>query len=193
MRRSMRSCKRKRIERTLSGSFDTTCEPISMDPKCSPLRGSYTEFNEEFTPLSKNRNMQHQVYQLRTGRKLHLPQFPFEEHTSTALELNSVTSSDEENSEDKENIETSTAISTTSSTTTTSTSTSTESSTPLYSSSLRRRCSSFFTPRSRRSNHSSKVAGSESLKKKPVDLSGEGRLIPLKQGYMFKKSRSSGL
>ena len=45
-----------------------------------------------------------QVYQLRTGRKLHLPQFPFEEHTSTALELNSVTSSDEENSEDKENI-----------------------------------------------------------------------------------------
>ena len=46
-----------------------------------------------------------QVYQLRTGRKLHLPQFPFEEHTSTALELNTVTSSDEENSEDKENIE----------------------------------------------------------------------------------------
>ena len=26
-----------------------------------------------------------------------------------------------------------------------------------------------------------------------MDLSGEGRLIPLKQGYMFKKSRSSGL
>merc|ERR1719266_2945234 len=102
-----------------------------MDPKVSPLRGSYTEFNEEFTPLSKNRNMQHQVYQLRTGRKLHLPQFPFEEHTSTALELNSVTSSDEENSEDKENIETRTVP--TSTTTSTSTSTSTESNTPLYS------------------------------------------------------------
>ena len=159
-----------------------------MDPKCSPLRGSYTEFNEEFTPLSKNRNMQHQVYQLRTGRKLHLPQFPFEEHTSTALELNSVTSSDEENSEDKENIERSTAT-----TNTATSSSTTESSTPLYSSSLRRRCSSFFTPRSRRSVHSSKIAGTESMKKKPVDLSGEGRLIPLKQGYMFKKSRSSGL
>ena len=63
--------------------------------------------------------MQHQVYQLRTGRKLHLPQFPFEEHTSTALELNSVTSSDEENSEDKENIESSTVTSTTTASTST--------------------------------------------------------------------------
>ena len=128
--------------------------------------------------------MQHQVYQLRTGRKLHLPQFPFEEHTSTALELNTVTSSDEENSEDKENMESQPGPSSSSTTRT---------DTPLYSSSLRRRCSSFFTPRSRRSNHSSKIAGTESLRKKPVDLSGEGRLIPLKQGYMFKKSRSSGL
>ena len=153
-----------------------------MDPKCSPLRGSYTEFNEEFTPLSKNRSMQ--VYQLRTGRKLHLPQFPFEEHTSTALELNSVTSSDEENSEDKENIESSAVTEPVKEI---------NDSTPFYSTNLRRRCSSFFTPRSRRSVHSSKLAGSESLRKKAVEVAGEGRLIPLKQGYMFKKSGSSGL
>ena len=157
-----------------------------MDPKCSPLRGSYTEFNEEFTPLSKNRSMQ--VYQLRTGRKLHLPQFPFEEHTSTALELNTVTSSDEENSEDKENIESGGVTGGV-----TESVKETNDSTPFYSTSLRRRCSSFFTPRSRRSTHSSKVVHSESVKKKPVDLSGEGRLIPVRQGYMFKKSRSSGL
>ena len=157
-----------------------------MDPKCSPLRGSYTEFNEEFTPLSKNRSMQ--VYQLRTGRKLHLPQFPFEEHTSTALELNTVTSSDEENSEDKENIESGGVTGGV-----TDPVKETNDSTPFYSTSLRRRCSSFFTPRSRRSAHSSKVVHSESVKKKPVDLSGEGRLIPVRQGYMFKKSRSSGL
>ena len=156
-----------------------------MDPKCSPMRGSYSEISQEFTPLSK---IQVQAAPATpAGRKLHLPpvQLPFEEHTSasTALELNSLTSSDEEGGEDKENINISTKefadnfnneI------------------TPFYSSNIRRRCSSFFTPRSRRSMQHSKIVQTESLKKK-IDMSGEGRLIPLKQGYMFKKSRSSGL
>jgi len=185
----MRSCKRKRMERTLSGTFDSTIESISMDPKCSPMRGSYSEISQEFTPLSKIQPQRSQPGAGTTpaGRKLHLPpvQLPFEEHTSasTALELNSLTSSDEEGGEDKENINISTKefadnfnneI------------------TPFYSSNIRRRCSSFFTPRARRSIHNSKIVQSESLKKK-IDMSGEGRLIPLKQGYMFKKSGSSGL
>ena len=168
------------------GSFvDSTIESISMDPKCSPMRGSYSEISQEFTPLSKNRSPQvpssHNSHGIVTpaGRKLHLP---FEEHTSTALELNSLTSSDEEGGEDKENINISVKdfpdI--------------TNDHTPFYATNLRRRCSSFFTPRSRRSVQNSKIVHSESMKKK-IDMSGEGRLIPLKQGYMFKKSRSSGL
>ena len=175
------------------GTFDSTIESISMDPKVSPMRGSYSEITQEFTPLSKTRSLQvpAQSAQLMTsypgfstpttGRKLHLPRLPFEETSSATLELNSLTSSDEEGGEDKENINISkTDINT--------------EHPPYYSSSLRRRCSSFFTPRSRRSLHSSKIVQSESLKKKVEEkLAGEGRLIPLKQGYMFKKSRSSGL
>ena len=156
-----------------------------MDPKVSPMRGSYSEISQEFTPLTTTTrlapsvNSRHSASKVSTGRKLHLPPLPFEEHTSAALELNNLTSSDEEGGEDKENINNTTKDFTD------------NDSTPFYSSSVRRRCSSFFTPRSRRSVQS-KIVHSESLKKK-VDMSGEGRLIPLKQGYMFKKSRSSGL
>ena len=35
------------------GTFDSTIESISMDPKSSPMRGSYSEISaHEFTPLS---------------------------------------------------------------------------------------------------------------------------------------------
>jgi len=197
-RRSMRTCKRKRIERTLSGTFDSTIESISMDPKCSPMRGSYSEISShEFTPLSKNRSPQVPASYGHSslaapplaGRKLHLPPvLPFE----AALELNSLASSDEENCEDKENINISKENVNISAH---KAETDTASLTPFYSSRLRRRCSSFFTPKSRRSVlQGSKIAQSESLKKRIDEkIAGEGRLIPLKQGYMFKKSRSSGL
>ena len=165
-----------------------------MDPKCSPMRGSYSEISShEFTPLSKNRSAQvpascghgPQATPSQAGRRLHLPPvLPFD----AALELNSLASSDEENCEDKENINISANKGSQAET-------DTASLTPFYSSRLRRRCSSFFTPKSRRSVlQGSKFVQSESLKKRIEEkIAGEGRLIPLKQGYMFKKSRSSGL
>ena len=168
-----------------------------MDPKCSPMRGSYSEISShEFTPLSKNRSAQVPAPSYghaplatpsQSGRRLHLPPvLPFE----TALELNSLAaSSDEENCEDKENINISANKGSSQA------ETDAASLTPFYSSRLRRRCSSFFTPKSRRSVlQGSKFVQSESLKKRIEEkIAGEGRLIPLKQGYMFKKSRSSGL
>ena len=169
-----------------------------MDPKCSPMRGSYSEISShEFTPLSKNRSPQVPASYGHSslaapplaGRKLHLPPvLPFE----AALELNSLASSDEENCEDKENINISKENVNISAN---KAETDTASLTPFYSSRLRRRCSSFFTPKSRRSVlQGSKIVQSESLKKRIDEkIAGEGRLIPLKQGYMFKKSRSSGL
>ena len=165
-----------------------------MDPKCSPMRGSYSEISShEFTPLSKNRSAQVPASYghgplatpSQAGRRLHLPPvLPFD----AALELNSLASSDEENCEDKENINISANKGSQAET-------DTASLTPFYSSRLRRRCSSFFTPKSRRSVlQGSKLVQSESLKKRIEEkIAGEGRLIPLKQGYMFKKSRSSGL
>lgn len=169
-RRSMRSCKRKRIERRLSGTFDGIAEAINLEPASTPQRGNCSQCSADYTPLTKSRMMCHSHRNV--GRKLHLPHFPFEEHTSSSLDLNTITSSDEENSEDKENIES-------------------EENLPFSSNSLRRRCSSFFTPRARR-QLPTKIATTDILKKR-IDLSGEGRLIPLKQGYMFKKSGSAGI
>ena len=187
------------------GTFDSTIESISMDPKSSPMRGSYSEISaHEFTPLSavsrsRRGASRSPVTQVpppppppqnpppasltSTGRKLHLrPVLPFEEHSSAALELASLTSSDEEGGEDKENINTSVTR---------------PGDTPHNqpATSLRRRCSSFFTPRTRRSAAASKLAQPSSALRRRADsqLAGEGRLIPLKQGYMFKKSGSSGL
>ena len=157
------------------------------------MRGSYSEISShEFTPLSTNRSPQvpprhsrsppRHAHSSLAGRKLHLQE---EESSDAALELNNLASSDEENGEDKENINIS-AIKEFPDT---------QLNTPAYSSRLRRRCSSFFTPRSRRPGlQGSKLVQSDSLKKRINEkISGEGRLIPLKQGYMFKKSRSSGL
>ena len=109
-----------------------------MDPKCSPMRGSYSEISShEFTPLSKNRSPQVPAsygHGSLAGRRLHLPPvLPFE----TALELNSLAaSSDEENCEDKENINISANKGSSQA------ETDAASLTPFYSSRLRRRCSS---------------------------------------------------
>ena len=81
-----------------------------MDPKCSPMRGSYSEISShEFTPLSTNRSPQvpprnsrsppRHAHSSLAGRKLHLQE---EESSDTALELNNLASSDEENGEDHE-------------------------------------------------------------------------------------------
>merc|ERR1719233_674554 len=178
----MRSCKRKRIERRLSGTFDEIAESINLDPRISPPRGNCRDCSGERTPYltlptPRTKTGAAMCHSHRpVGRKLHLPNFPFEDHnTSSALDLNlpHAASSDDEQSEDnKENIES-------------------EENLVFSSNSLRRRCSSFFTPKTRR-QLPNKFGPPESVKKKP-ELSGEGRLIPLKQGYMFKKCGSSGM
>ena len=68
------------------------------------------------------------------------------------------------------------------------------------SSSIRRRCSSYFTPLAKRSvGRSGRMSGSvraldksDLTEKKLTEIASGGRLIPLKQGYMYKKS-SSGI
>ena len=64
------------------------------------------------------------------------------------------------------------------------------------SNSIRRRCSSYFTPLSKRSV-TSRMSGSvktldksDLTEKKLSEIAAGGRLIPLKQGYMYKKSVS---
>ena len=64
------------------------------------------------------------------------------------------------------------------------------------SNSIRRRCSSYFTPLSKRSV-ASRMSGSvktldksDITEKKLSEIASGGRLIPLKQGYMYKKSVS---
>ena len=66
------------------------------------------------------------------------------------------------------------------------------------SSSIRRRCSSYFTPLSKRAvGRSGRMSGSvraldksDLTEKKLTEIASGGRLIPLKQGYMYKKSAS---
>ena len=66
------------------------------------------------------------------------------------------------------------------------------------SSSIRRRCSSYFTPLSKRSvGRTGRMSGSvraldrsDLTEKKLSEIASGGRLIPLKQGYMYKKSVS---
>ena len=64
------------------------------------------------------------------------------------------------------------------------------------SSSIRRRCSSYFTPLSKRSVASRMSASVKTLdksdltEKKLTEIAAGGRLIPLKQGYMYKRSVS---
>ena len=66
------------------------------------------------------------------------------------------------------------------------------------SSSIRRRCSSYFTPLSKRTvGRPGRMSGSvraldrsDLTEKKLSEIASGGRLIPLKQGYMYKKSAS---
>jgi len=64
--------------------------------------------------------------------------------------------------------------------------------------SIRRRCSSYFTPLSKRSvtarmSSSVKNLDRSETEKKLSEIAGGGRLIPLKQGYMYKKCGASRL
>jgi len=66
------------------------------------------------------------------------------------------------------------------------------------SNSIRRRCSSYFTPLSKRSvtarmSSSVKNLDRSETEKKLSEIAGGGRLIPLKQGYMYKKCGASRL
>merc|ERR1719373_1204969 len=64
--------------------------------------------------------------------------------------------------------------------------------------SIRRRCSSYFPPLSKRSvtarmSSSVKNLDRSETEKKLSEIAGGGRLIPLKQGYMYKKCGASRL
>jgi len=201
-RRSLRTCRSKTLpEKRLSGTFlpitedDTRMMPVPMP--VSDQQEPWLTDHHNSTPITKNHNSD-SLTNYNTRRKqlaltpMIVRKFSFQSscQTPTSLSFNpdpNVTLSDNE-SDNKENDCTesreldrlekfSNKVRT-------------------RSNSIRRRCSNYFTPLSKRSA-SSRMSGSvrtldksDLTEKKLNEIASGGRLIPLKQGYMYKKSVS---
>jgi len=181
-RRSLRSHRSKTLpEKRLSGTFLPITEDDNNIIECTPTKRDNLECFSDSNTLTKNHNDSFNNYH--TGRRKHLPltpmivrKFSFQAPSPTHLDFDTVTLSDNEcdNKENDLKVE------------------------KRRSNSIRRRCSSYFTPLSKRSvtarmSSSVKNLDRSETEKKLSEITGGGRLIPLKQGYMYKKCGASRL
>jgi len=185
-RRSLRSHRSKTLpEKRLSGTFLPITEDDNNIIQCTPTKRDNLECFSDSNTLTKNHNDSFNNYH--TGRRKHLRltpmivrKFSFQAPSPTHLDFDTVTLSDNESDNKENDLK---VISTVE---------------KRRSNSIRRRCSSYFTPLSKRSvtarmSSSVKNLDRSETEKKLSEITGGGRLIPLKQGYMYKKCGASRL